>query len=172
MINRWLGFPIMILCFALLFAASFMLGKPISSWLGWLLDQLAMFFEGSYLGKNMPGLLAGLLSDGFLRGVGSALAFFPQMLLFFIFYTIITDTGYDARISYIMHGPMSRWLNMNGNCFAPLVLGYSCNVPAIVSAADIPDRVDRRIIMLVTSFVPCSARLGVIIYLAGAFFNP
>ncbi len=170
-LNRYWGFLIMIACFAVLFAVSFTLGKPISEWLGLGLDNAAMAFERSAIGIALPGLLMGLISDGVLRGIGSALAFFPQMLIFYVFYTMIIDTGYAARISYLMHKPMSR-INMHGDSFTPLIVGYSCNVSAIVSARSIPNEIDRRIIMLVSSFTPCSARFAVILYIAAAFFNP
>ena len=171
LLNRYMGFPIMILCFALLFAASFTLGKPVSTWLGSLLDQLALAFDKSSLGLKLPELVMGLISDGILRGIGSALAFFPQMLLFYTFYTLVTDTGYANRIAYLMHRPMSK-INMDGRSFAPLILGYSCNISAIVGTRDIPNRTDRLLVMLVSTFTPCSARLGVIIYIAAAFFSP
>ncbi|MGE5422239.1 MAG: nucleoside recognition domain-containing protein [Ignavibacteriales bacterium] len=170
-LHRYLGFPLMVLCFAALFAVSFTIGKPVSTWLGAGLDNLALLFEKSSLGMALPTLLMGLISDGILRGIGSALAFFPQMLIFYVFYTLVIDTGYAARISYLMHKPMSR-INMHGDSFTPLIVGYSCNVPAIASAKSIPNEIDRRIIMLVSSFTPCSARFGVILYIAAAFFNP
>ncbi|MGE5404587.1 MAG: nucleoside recognition domain-containing protein [Candidatus Saccharibacteria bacterium] len=170
-LNRWLGFPLMVLCFGLLFAASFTLGRPVSLWLGSLLDWLALTFEQSKIGLALPQLLMSLISNGILRGIGSALAFFPQMLLFYAFYTLINDTGYAARIANLMHRPMSR-LNMDGRSFAPLILGYSCNVTAVVGARCIPSRVDRLIVMLISTFTPCSARFGVILYIAAAFFAP
>ncbi|HEX3011581.1 MAG TPA: ferrous iron transporter B [Syntrophomonadaceae bacterium] len=171
LLHRFWGFPIMILCFTLLFGLSFTLGKPVSSWIGLLLDHLAAAMENSAFGLVMPRLIMSLISDGVLRGIGSALAFFPQMLLFFTFYTLISDTGYSERIAYLMRQPMSR-INMDRRAFAPLILGFSCNIPAIVSTHDIPNRVDRLIVMLVTTFTPCSARIGVILYIAGAFFSP
>jgi|GEM_PF-1462065 len=171
LLSRHLGFPIMIMCFALLFAASFTLGKPVSTWLGSQLDQLALAFDNSSLGHKLPELVLGLISNGILRGIGSALAFFPQMLLFYTFYTLVTDTGYANRIAYLMHRPMSK-INMDGASFAPLILGYSCNISAIVGARNIPNRTDRLLVMLVSTFTPCSARLGVIIYIAAAFFSP
>lgn len=171
LLNPYTGFPIMLLCFTLLFAASFILGKPLSNDLGILLDRLALVFEASALAHALPPLVTGLISGGIFRGIGSALAFFPQMLIFFVFYTIMTDTGYAARIAYIMQNPMSR-LNMDPNSFSCLILGYSCNIPAVVSTRDIPRRIDRLILMLISTFTPCSARFGVILYIAAAFFTP
>ena len=170
-LHRFLGFPVMILCFVFLFATSFTLGKPISNGLGFLFDQLVLMFENSSLGLSMPSLLMGLISDGIMRGIGSALAFFPQMLIFFTFYTLVTDTGYASRIAYLMHRPMSR-INMDGRSFAPLILGYGCNITSIIGARVIPNRTDRLLVMLVSTFTPCSARLGVILYIAAAFFSP
>jgi ferrous iron transport protein B len=171
LLNRYAGFPIMILCFVILFAVSFSLGKPISTWLGLLLDRLVLVFENSSFGQSLPALAMGLFSDGIMRGIGSALAFFPQMLIFFTFYTLVTDTGYASRIAYLMHRPMSK-INMDGRAFAPLILGYGCNITSILGTRDIPSRTDRLLVMLVSTFTPCSARLGVILYIAAAFFSP
>ncbi|MGE5370942.1 MAG: nucleoside recognition domain-containing protein [Solirubrobacterales bacterium] len=164
------GFPIMVASFGMLFAASFLIGQPISSVLGQGLDWIAVSFEAFFAGK-IPNLAMSLLSDGVFRGIASALTFFPQMLLFFAFYSLISDTGYTARIAYLMHRPMSK-LRMDSRAFAPLVLGYTCNVSTIIGARDIPSRTDRLIVMLVSSFTPCSARFAVILYIAAAFFNP
>jgi ferrous iron transport protein B len=171
LLNRYLGFPIMILCFTILFAISFTLGKPISGWIGLLLDQAAAAIENSSIGKAIPDLLMSLFSNGILRGIGSALAFFPQMLIFFTFYTLISDTGYSARIAYLMRQPMAR-INMDRRSFAPLIVGFSCSIPAIMSTREIPNRIDRLIVMIASTFTPCAARIGVILYIAGAFFTP
>jgi len=171
LLNPYSGFPIMLLCFAALFAASFLLGKPVSNWLGLLLDYLVQSFEGWAAALNLPWLLTSLISNGIFRGIGSALAFFPQMLIFYVFYSAINDTGYASRIAHIMHTPMAR-LNMQGDAFACLFIGYSCNVPAVEATRNIPRRLDRFIMMLVSTFTPCSARFGVILYIAAAFFSP
>lgn len=171
LLNRYLGFPIMILCFTILFAISFTLGKPISSLIGLLLDQAAAAIENSSLGRAVPDLLMSLFSNGILRGIGSALAFFPQMLLFFTFYTLISDTGYSARIAYLMRQPLAR-INMDRKSFTPLLVGFSCSIPAIMSTREISNRIDRLIVMVVSTFTPCAARIGVILYIAGAFFTP
>ena len=170
LLHRYLGLPLMVACFALLFLASFSLGKPISNYLAAAFDFLCGYFEKAAAGR-VPWLLMGLVSDGILRGIGSALAFFPQMLLFFAFYTLITETGYSARIATLMHRPMAR-LKMAGQAFTPLILGYSCNVTAVIGTRCIPSRIDRLIVMLISSFTPCSARFGVILYIAAAFFTP
>lgn len=171
LLNPYTGFPIMLLCFAALFAASFILGKPVSNWLGLMLDNLVQSFGRWAAVVNLPWLITSLISNGIFRGIGSALAFFPQMLIFYVFYSAINDTGYAARIAHIMHTPMAR-LNMQGDAFACLFLGYSCNVPAVLATRDIPRRLDRFIMMLVSTFTPCSARFGVILYIAAAFFTP
>lgn len=170
LLHRYFGLPLMVVCFALLFWASFTLGKPISNYLSTAFDLLCSQFEQMVAGR-LSSLLMGLLSDGIIRGIGSALAFFPQMLLFFAFYTVITETGYSARIATLMHRPMAR-LKMAGQAFTPLILGYSCNVTAVIGTRCIPNRIDRLIVMLISSFTPCSARFGVILYIAAAFFTP
>lgn len=171
LLNPYTGYPIMLLCFTALFAASFTMGKPLSNWLGLGLDKLAVLFDSSYLAGALPALLTSLVSDGLFRGIGSALAFFPQMLIFFTFYTFINETGYTARIARLMQTPMNR-LHMDANSFSCLLIGYSCNVPSIVSTRDIPRRLDRLLLMLLSTFTPCSARFGVILYITAAFFSP
>lgn len=171
LLNPYWGFPIMLLFFSLLFALSFLLGKPVSNWLGLMLDEAALLFEASRLAGSIPALLTDAISNGVFRGIGSALAFFPQMLIFYFFYTLMTETGYISRIAYLMKDPMQK-LDMDANSFTCLILGYSCNVPAVVSTRNIPRRVDRLILMLLSTFTPCSARFGVILYIAAAFFSP
>lgn len=171
LLNPYTGYPIMLLSFTALFAASFILGKPVSNWLGLGLDNLALFFESSRLAASLPEIVTSLVSDGLFRGIGSALAFFPQMLIFFTFYTLINETGYTARIARLMQTPMNR-LHMDANSFSCLLIGYSCNVPSIVSTRDIPRRLDRLLLMLLSTFTPCSARFGVILYITAAFFSP
>jgi ferrous iron transport protein B len=171
LLNRYLGFPIMVLCFTVLFGLSFILGKPASNWIGLMIDHIDIALTTSALGLSMPKLLISLISDGIIRGIGSALAFFPQMLIFFAFYTLVDETGYSHRIAFLMRQPMAK-LNMDSRSFAPLILGFSCNIPAIVSTRAIPNKIDRLIVMLVSTFIPCSARIGVILYIAGAFFTP
>lgn len=171
LLNPYTGYPIMLLSFTILFAASFILGKPVSNWLGLGLDKLAVFFESSFQTASLPAILTSLVSDGLFRGIGSALAFFPQMLIFFTFYTLINETGYTARIARLMQTPMNR-LHMDANAFSCLLIGYSCNVPSIVSTRDIPRRLDRLLLMLLSTFTPCSARFGVILYITAAFFTP
>lgn len=171
LLNPYTGYPIMLLSFTALFATSFILGKPVSNWLGLGLDELAVFFNSSRLAAALPATLTSLVSDGLFRGIGSALAFFPQMLIFYSFYTLINETGYTARIAWLMQTPMNR-LQMDANSFSCLLIGYSCNVPSIVSTRDIPRRLDRLLLMLLSTFTPCSARFGVILYITAAFFTP
>ncbi|MGI6649469.1 MAG: nucleoside recognition domain-containing protein [Bacillota bacterium] len=171
LIHKYWGFPIMVVCFSLLFLASFTIGAPISELLGLMLDRFAELFQQSVFSYYLPPLLMSMIADGVFRGIGSALAFFPQMLLFFAFFTVITETGYADRIAFIMHRPMAR-LKMAGQTFTPLILGYSCNVSSIISARSIPNPLDRLIMMLISSFIPCSARFAVILYIAAAFFAP
>lgn len=171
LLNPYTGYPIMLFSFTVLFAASFILGKPVSKWLGLGLDELAVFFDSSWLAAALPETLTSLVSDGLFRGIGSALAFFPQMLIFYTFYTLINETGYTARIARLMQNPMNR-LHMDANSFSCLLIGYSCNVPSIVSTRDIRRRLDRMLLMLLSTFTPCSARFGVILYITAAFFTP
>ena len=163
--NKWLGFPIFIALMWLMFYATFFLGAYPQEWIegafGWL---------GEKLWAVMPaGALRDLVVNGIIGGVGSVAVFLPNILILYLFISLMEDSGYMARAAFIMDRLMHR-MGLHGKSFIPLIMGFGCNVPAIMAARTIESRSSRLITILVTPFMSCSARLPVFILLAGTFF--
>ena len=118
----------------------------------------------------MPaGILKDLIVDGIISGVGSVLVFLPNILILFFFISIMEDTGYMARVAFIMDKFMHR-IGLHGKSFIPLLMGFGCNVPAVMATRTLENRSDRLLTMLITPFMSCSARLPVYILILGTFF--
>ncbi len=163
--NRWTGFPLFILLMWLMFWATFTLGGYPQEWIesafGWL---------GEWLWGVMPeGALRDLVVNGIVSGVGSVAVFLPNILILYLFISLMEDSGYMARAAFIMDKLMHR-MGLHGKSFIPLLMGFGCNVPAIMATRTIESRSSRLITILVTPFVSCSARLPVFLLLAGTFF--
>lgn len=163
--SRWLGLPLLVLVLFVVFEATFALGSYPQAWIENGMDAL-----GSRLGSALPaGWLSSLLVDGVVSGVGSVLAFLPNIVILFFFLSILEDSGYMARAAFIMDKLMHR-IGLHGRSFIPMLIGFGCNVPAIMSARSIEDRKDRVLTMLMIPFMSCSARLPVYLLFIGAFF--
>ena len=163
--NKWLGFPLFILLMWLMFWATFTLGSYPQEWIegafGWL---------GDLLWRVMPeGALRDMVVGGIVSGVGSVAVFLPNILILYFFISLMEDTGYMARAAFIMDKLMHR-MGLHGKSFIPLLMGFGCNVPAIMATRTIESRSSRLITILVTPFMSCSARLPVFLLLAGTFF--
>lgn len=163
--NRWMGFPLFILLMWVMFWATFTLGGYPQEWIeagfGWLADTLW---------RIMPeGALRDMVVNGVVSGVGSVAVFLPNILILYLFISLMEDSGYMARAAFIMDKLMHR-MGLHGKSFIPLLMGFGCNVPAIMATRTIESRSSRIITILVTPFVSCSARLPVFILLAGTFF--
>ncbi|MFH1741819.1 MAG: ferrous iron transport protein B [bacterium] len=163
--HRLFGIPIFIGFLWLMFEATFSLGEIPMGWIeagvGWL---------GGVVSAAVPeGLLRGLLVDGVIDGVGSVLVFLPNILILFFFISLMEDTGYMARAAFIMDRVMHT-LGLHGKSFIPMVMGFGCNVPAIMATRLLENRSDRLLTILVNPLMSCSARLPVYILLAGTFF--
>jgi ferrous iron transport protein B len=174
-IDRWvlhpvLGGPLMLLTFGLVFYLTFTVSRPISEWLAHVFDLLGIWLEETLLAAQFPQLLTGMLVDGVVKGVGAAMGFLPQMALFFLFYTLIQDSGYMVRVVFLADRVMSA-LGMNGKTFLPLVLGCSCNVNGVLASRILSSPYDRTVAILISSYAPCPARLGVMVFLVSAFFT-
>ncbi|MBR2400134.1 MAG: ferrous iron transport protein B [Tidjanibacter sp.] len=164
-VNKWIGFPLFILLMWLMFWATFTLGGYPQEWIesgfGWL---------GEWLWSVMPdGALRDLVVNGIVGGVGSVAVFLPNILILYFFISLMEDSGYMARAAFIMDKLMHR-MGLHGKSFIPLLMGFGCNVPAIMATRTIESRSSRLITILVTPFVSCSARLPVFLLLAGTFF--
>ena len=163
--NRWLGFPLFLALMWLMFTAVFRLGAYPQEWIenlfGWL---------GETVSSAMPqGALQDLLVNGIIGGVGSVAVFLPQILILYLFISLMEDSGYMARAAFIMDRIMHR-MGLHGKSFIPMIMGFGCNVPAVMATRTIESRSSRLITILITPFMSCSARLPVMILFAGAFF--
>ena len=164
--NPWLGFPIMMAILYFVFWCTFTLGAYPQAWIE----------EGvEVMGDGLRGLMAeswwsSLLIDGVLAGVGAVLAFLPNIIILFFFISLMEDSGYMAREAYIMDTIMHR-VGLHGRSFIPMLMGFGCNVPAIMAARDIQNPKDRVLTMLMVPFMSCSARLPVYMLFIDTFFE-
>ena len=163
--NRWLGFPLFFVFLWLMFWVTFTVGQYPMDWIDmgveWLKDLAS---------NNMPdGPLKAMVADGIIGGVGSVIVFLPQILILYFFISIMEDSGYMARAAFIMDKLM-HGMGLHGKSFIPMIMGFGCNVPAIMATRTIESRNSRLITMLVLPFMSCSARLPIYIMIIGAFF--
>lgn len=164
-LNRWLGLPIFIGLLWFMFETTFTLGAYPADWIDAAVAQL-----GRWLAAGLPeGLLRDVLVDGLIAGVGGVLVFLPNVVLLFTFIAIMEQSGYMARAAFLTDRLMSR-VGLHGKAFVPLVMGFGCNVPAIMATRTIEEPRARLITILINPFMSCSARLPVYVLLAGIFF--
>lgn len=163
--HRYLGFPIFLLLMYLMFEATFTLGAYPMDWI-----DAAVEWFGAWVSTQMSdGPLKDLIIDGIIAGVGGVVVFLPNILILYFFISMFEDTGYMARAAFIMDKLMHR-MGLHGKSFIPLIMGFGCNVPAVMATRTIESRKSRIITMLVLPFMSCSARLPVYLLLAGALF--
>ncbi len=170
LLHPWLGLPLFFLVMYLTFQAIFLFGKPLQAGVTWMLDT---FRHAALepLFAHFPLVLKGLLLDGIYNGVGTVATFVPIIILFFLFMAIIEDTGYLSRAAFLMDALMSR-LGLDGRSFVMLLMGFGCNVPALMGTRVMRTRSLRLLTMLVIPFSLCSARLQVFIFITAAIFSP
>jgi len=165
MTHRYLGFPIFIFMMWLMFQATFTLGSFPMDWIDGGIKTI-----GHLISQWMPaGMLKDLLVDGIIGGVGGVIIFLPNIMILFFFISLMEDSGYMARTSFIMDKLMHK-IGLHGKSFIPLVMGFGCNVPAIMATRTLENRKDRILTMLIAPFMSCSARLPVYVLLISAFF--
>lgn len=159
------GIPVFIAFLWLMFQSTFTLGRyPMNG------IQYGISYLGELIQAQMPdGPFKDLLIQGIIAGVGGVIVFLPNILILFLFISIMEDTGYMARAAFIMDKLMHK-IGLHGRSFIPLIMGFGCNVPAIMATRTIENRQDRILTMLINPFMSCSARLPVYILLIGAFF--
>ena len=165
--SKYLGFPIFFLILFVMFQTTFALGQYPMDWIdagvGWL---------GEWLGGALPeGPLRSMLVDGVVGGVGAVIVFLPQILILYLFISFMEDSGYMARAAFIMDRLMHK-MGLHGKSFIPLIMGFGCNVPAVMATRTVESRRSRLITMLVLPFMSCSARLPIYIMVTGIFFAP
>jgi ferrous iron transport protein B len=159
------GFPVFIFFIWLTFQSTFTLGAYPMSWIDSLVSWL-----GETVGSLMAdGALKDLLVDGIIGGVGGVIVFLPNILILFFFISLMEDSGYMARAAFIMDKLMHK-MGLHGKSFIPLIMGFGCNVPAVMATRTLDNRNDRLLTMLIIPFMSCSARLPVYVLLISAFF--
>ncbi|MBQ3033128.1 MAG: ferrous iron transport protein B [Deferribacterales bacterium] len=166
--NRVLGIPIFLGLMYLVFQLTFTIGDPFMGWIeeffGWLGDKVSGFWpEGS------ESLLQSLIVDGIIGGVGGVIVFLPNILLLFLAIAFLEDSGYMARVAFIMDKLMHK-IGLHGKSFIPLIIGFGCSVPAIMATRTLENQRDRLITMLVAPMMSCGARLPIYALIIPAFF--
>lgn len=163
--NKIWGYPIFFILLYLMFEGTFVLGDYPMQGIEWIVAQIANIVHG-----NMSeGPLKDMIVDGIIGGVGGVIVFLPNILLLYFFISMMEDSGYMARAAFIMDKIMHK-MGLHGKSFIPLIMGFGCNVPAIMASRTIEDRKSRLITMLVNPLMSCSARLPIYLVLVGALF--
>ena len=168
--HRIWGIPVFLGIMAVIFFLTFFVGDFIKGLLESGLDFISTSFEGWLVSVNAHEILVSLLIDGIISGVGVIITFLPNILILFLALAFLEDSGYMARVAYVMEGVMSR-LGLSGRAFIPILLGFGCTVPAIMASRALESRRDRYKVMLVTPFMSCNARLTIYILFAEMFFG-
>lgn len=164
--HRIWGFPIFFIFLYIMFEGTFVIGDYPMQAIEWLVGVIAQATE-----SLMPeGPLKDLVIDGIIGGVGGVIVFLPNILILYTFISIMEDSGYMARVAFIMDKIMHK-MGLHGKSFIPLIMGFGCNVPAIMGSRIIESRKSRLVTMLITPLMSCSARLPIYLILIGAFFQ-
>ena len=159
------GYPIFFLFMFIMFQTTFVVGEYPMKGIEWIVDWCAELVQ-----NYMPeGMLKDMLADGIIAGVGGVIVFLPNILILYFFISLMEDSGYMARAAFIMDKVMHK-MGLHGKSFIPLIMGFGCNVPAVMSSRTIENRKSRLITMLITPLMSCSARLPIYILLVGVFF--
>lgn len=164
-VNKWLGFPLFILLMWLMFSVTFWLGAYPQEWIAMGFDALGNLFNGII----PEGAWRSLVVDGIIGGVGAVAEFLPNIILLYMFISLMEDSGYMSRAAFLMD-KMMHGMGLHGKSFIPMIMGFGCNVPAIMATRSIESKSSRLITILVVPFMSCSARLPIYLLLAGAFF--
>lgn len=163
--SKIFGFPIFLCVMLLMFWATFQIGSYPMEWIENLVGWIS-----NLIGRHMPdGPFKDLLLEGIIGGVGGVIVFLPNILILYFFISMMEDTGYMARVAFIMDKLMHK-MGLHGKSFIPLVMGFGCNVPAIMSTRIIESKTSRLITILINPFISCSARIPIYVLLVGAFF--
>ena len=163
--NQWLAFPIFIVLLWFIFWATFTIGQYPMDWIEWLVGKL-----GEGVGSLMAdGWVKDLIVDGIIAGVGSVLVFLPNIMILYFFISIMEDSGYMARAAFIVDKLMHK-IGLHGKSFIPMVMGFGCNVPAIMATRSIESRKSRLVTIAIIPFMSCAGRLPIFVLFAGAFF--
>ncbi|MDR1725216.1 MAG: ferrous iron transport protein B [Bacteroidales bacterium] len=164
-LNSWLAYPIFAFIIWLMFFCTFKVGQYPMDWL-----EVAIGAFSTYLESVMPqGWFTDLLTQGIISGVGGVVVFLPNILILFLFVSLMEQTGYMSRVAFLMDRLMHK-IGLHGKSFVPMIMGFGCNVPAIMATRTLDSRKDRLLTMMILPFMSCSARMPVYILLVGTFF--
>ncbi len=163
--NRWVGLPLFLLIMIVMFTVTFVIGQYPMDWI----DE-GVAWLGTVIGTLLPdGIVKDMLIDGIINGVGSVIVFLPQILILYFFISFMEDSGYMARAAFIMDRLMHK-MGLHGKSFIPLIMGFGCNVPAIMATRTIESRRSRLVTMLILPLMSCEARIPIYIMIIGTFF--
>ena len=164
-INPYLGYPILFLTFAIMFYSTFNFGEYPMGWI----ESLVGLFKGVVSSALPTGELKNLVTEGIIEGIGSVIIFLPNILILFLFISIFEDTGYMARAAFLVDNLMHK-VGLHGKSVVPMIMGFGCNVPAMMATRTIEDKNNRLVTLILSPLITCNARLTVYILIAGTFF--
>ena len=171
--NKYLALPIFAaVMFVVYYISITAVGSPVADWINDVLigEKILPFTRQALLGIGTADWLVSLLTDGIIAGVGSVLSFLPQLALLFLLLSLLEDSGYMARIAFLLD-KLFRRFGLSGKSFIPLIIGTGCSVPGIMASRTIESESDRKMTVITTSFIPCSAKIPIIGMIAGALFK-
>lgn len=168
-INKYFGIPLFLVVILAVFQATFIISEPIISLIETVFEFLGNVISQILISLKASSLFISLIKEGIIGGVGGVLVFIPVISILFIFISLLEDSGYMARVAYIMDRLM-RKIGLHGKAFIPLILGFGCNVPGIMATRTLERKEDRLLTILINPFMSCSARLPVYVLFAGIFF--
>ncbi|MHA1217868.1 MAG: ferrous iron transport protein B [Candidatus Heimdallarchaeaceae archaeon] len=171
LLHRFWGYPILTAIFAAFFLITFYASSPIITGIDWIFVQFSSWVLTSLESINSPAFLNSLLVNGVIAGVAAVLLFLPIITIFYALIAILEDSGYLARSAYLMDKVMGKF-GMQGSAFLSLIMGFGCNVAGVMATRTIKNKRERTTMIIANSFIPCAARLGVIAFLTGIFFQP
>lgn len=164
------GVPIFLVIMAAVFILTFTLGDFLKGWLEIALESFSDGMRNMLVAMNTSEVLVSLVVDGIIAGVGGILTFLPNIAILFVALAVLEDSGYMARVAYVMDSIMGK-AGLSGKAFLPMVLGFGCTVPAIMATRALEKQEDRRRVMLITPFMSCSARLPIYVMFSSIFFG-
>jgi len=168
--HKYLGLPILFLVYGTIFGITFALSYPLMGWIDSGFNSLGNATTSFLSSSGAPLWLNNLIVDGIIAGVGGVMVFLPVIILFFFMFAVVENSGYMARAAFVMDRIMHH-MGLHGKTFLPLLLGYGCNVPAIMATRTLENKKDRLIAILINPLIPCGARLGVMTFIVSIFFK-
>ena len=168
--NRYLAIPLFIAIMGLVFFLTFnVVGAFLSDVMEYAVDGLTMLADRALTAYDINPVVHSLIIDGIFAGVGSVLSFLPLIVTLFFFLSILEDSGYMARVAFVMD-KLLRKIGLSGRSFVPMLIGFGCSVPAIMATRTLSSNRDRKMTILLTPFMSCSAKIPIYTLFAAAFF--